>query len=134
MLEEDLAEHHARPKLRLLPPLPVHLTLTHLKQPSQHGEQDAEEGKLPLQRGENLEIREKQTALQESQSLGANRGSAVAAKSRHALQHRTPGRVPKLSGGTFPGSVHLKSLRMQNCHEIKQLHGGVRVLANQLIV
>ena len=64
MLQEDLAEHHARPQLCLLPALPVHLTLlTHLKQPSQHGEEDAEEGKLPLKRREHLEIREEQTAL-----------------------------------------------------------------------
>ena len=134
MLKENLAEHHARPQLRLIPALPVHLPLTHLKQPSQHGEEDAEEGKLPLKRGEHLEIREKETALQECQSLCANRGSTVAAKSRHTLQHRTPGCVPKLSGGSLPGSVHLKSLRVKHCHEIKQLHGGVSVLAHQLVV
>ena len=136
MLKEDLAKHHACPQLRLFPTLPVHLILllTHFQQSPQHGEENAKECKLPLQRGKNLEIRKKQTPLQKSQGLSANRGPAVAAESSHALQHRAPGCVPKLSGGTLPGSVHLKSLSVQNCHKVEQLHGGVGVLAHQLLI
>ena len=57
MLKENLAEHHARSQLCLVPALPVYLTmLTHFKQPPQHREEDAEECELPLKRGENLKI------------------------------------------------------------------------------
>ena len=131
VLEEDLGQHHGRPQLGLLSPL---VPFPNLQQFPQHREQNSQECKLPLRGRQDLEVRQQETSLQESEGLGPHLLAGVAAEPGHALQGGAPGHLPQLPGLPGPGRLHPQRPGQQHVHQVQQLEGDVSVLTDKLLV